>query len=499
MAKRKSKKPQEEDTSILLESSVSQTKRRINSYNSPALLLIIIFTVGASTMGWFCVQQQQSLDQLSESFTTMQKRITSLQQVTDMKEEQTDGGFGVEDRIFALEEAQKQAQEKAEVALATSEKLKNSGHYEQLWALHDEMDTRLTEIKQVALSVTTLQAMFKNQSEEFEAVKESVVAGLSSGFALAETVARLSNAVASACSRVDEKVASVEALDARLEGQASDLKELKESMYLYNVALHANNQEMAVVKQLVEDKQAMRAQALEEMLSSVQTTLDEQFFTSQTLRSSVMAQLQTLHTRLANAPSMKLNSDEEGSAAEEFISTTTLNATEVQEKLEDAEEKDEQQDAEDEAEEEAEEEMQEEQSLEQEAEGGVIEEQEDEEITEEEEETTPEEQEDEEIAEEEDETTPEELEDDKMTEKEEETTTEEQEDEEITEEEDETTPEELEDKEITEQSEEQDVAAEVEVAEETVDGHVLDESKKKRRHSKKLRKAGRLERKSQLN
>ncbi|XP_074496350.1 uncharacterized protein LOC141770567 isoform X2 [Sebastes fasciatus] len=427
----------------------------------------------------------------------------------------TDGGFGVEDRIFALEEAQKQAQEKAEVALATSEKLKNSAHYEQLWALHDEMDTRLTEIKQVALSVTTLQAMFKNQSEEFETVKESVVAGLSSGFALAETVARLSNAVASACSRVDEKVASVEALDARLEGQASDLKELKESMYLYNVALHANNQEMAAVKQLVEDKQAMRAQALEEMLSSVQMTLDEQFFTSQTLRSSVMAQLQTLHTRLANAPSMKLNSDEEGSAAEEFISTTTLNATEVQEKLEDAEEKDEQRDAEDEAEEEAEEEMQEEQSLEQEAEGGVIEEQEDEEITEEEE-TTPEEQEDEEIAEEEDETTPEELEDDKMTEKEEETTTEEQEDEEITEEEDETTPEELEDeeiaeeedettpeeledKEITEQSEEQDVAAEVEVAEETVDGHVLDESKKKRRHSKKLRKAGRLERKSQLN
>lgn len=51
-------------------------------------------------------------------------------------------------------------------------------------------------------------------------------------------------------------------------------------------------------RELAEAKQAMHAQALEEMLSSVQLTLDEQFVTSQTLRSSVMAQLQTFHTQV---------------------------------------------------------------------------------------------------------------------------------------------------------------------------------------------------------
>ncbi len=156
--------------------------------------------------------------------------------------------MGLEERIFALEEAQKQAQERAEVALATSEKLKNSTLYTQLLNLHDEMDTRLNEMKQVSLSVTNLQAMFKNQFEEFEAMKESVAAGLHSSSALAENVAGLSNAVASAYSKAEEQVASVEGLYTQLEGQASVLNELKESMHLHDVALHANNQEMAAIK-----------------------------------------------------------------------------------------------------------------------------------------------------------------------------------------------------------------------------------------------------------
>lgn len=151
----------------------------------------------------------------------------------------------MEERISALEEAQQQAQERAQVAMATSE---NANGCSQLLALHDEMDTRLAEIKQVSLSVATLQAMFKNQSEEFEAVKESVVAGLSSSSALAENVAGLSHAVASAYAKADEQVASVEALNALLEGQTSELNEMKESMHLHNDALSTNNQEMAAIK-----------------------------------------------------------------------------------------------------------------------------------------------------------------------------------------------------------------------------------------------------------
>ncbi|KAM7423061.1 hypothetical protein PAMA_010879 [Pampus argenteus] len=112
------------------------------------------------------------------------------------------------------------------------------------------MDTRWADINQVTLSATTLKAMFKNQSEEIEAVKE--------------------NAEHSASSRADEHVVSVEALNAQLERQAT-----------------------IFITELVEVKQAMRAQALEEMLSSVRMLLNEQFFTSKTFHRSIMAQLQT--------------------------------------------------------------------------------------------------------------------------------------------------------------------------------------------------------------
>lgn len=154
----------------------------------------------------------------------------------------------MEERISALEEAQRQAQERAEVALATSEKLKDSSLYPQLLALCDEMDTRLAGIKQVSLSITSLQAIFKNRSEEFKAVKEKVVADLSSSSALAENVAGLTITVNSAYSRADEQVASLEALNAQSERRASELNELKESMHTHNAALYTINQEMAAIK-----------------------------------------------------------------------------------------------------------------------------------------------------------------------------------------------------------------------------------------------------------
>lgn len=142
----------------------------------------------------------------------------------------------MEERIFALE--------KAEVALATSEKLR----YSELGSLNAELDTRIAELEQVTLSVTTLQAIFKNQSEEFEAVKESVAAGLSSSSALAENVAELTNAVASASSKVDEQDASLAFLNVQLKGQVSDLNEMKELMHLHDAALHTSNQEVASIK-----------------------------------------------------------------------------------------------------------------------------------------------------------------------------------------------------------------------------------------------------------
>ncbi|KAK1902041.1 hypothetical protein KUDE01_005005 [Dissostichus eleginoides] len=367
MAKRKSKKPQEQDSSIVLESPVSKPKESMNtskesinssngsvnvsnesvnvpkasvntskgsfnSYSSPALLFIIVFTVGASIMGWFCVENQQSVEQLSETFTSMQKKITNLQRAVEITESsQTYTGFDLEERIFALE--------KAEVALATSEKLR----YLELGSLNAELDTRMAELEQVTLSVTTLQAIFKNQSEEFEAVKESVAAGLSSSSALAENVAELTNAVASASSKVDEQDASLAFLNAQLKGQASDLNEMKELMHLHDAALHTSNQEVASIKENVKTRQVMHALALEEMLTSVQVILDEQFDTTTTLRTSIMAQMQTFNGQLGNDPSWSVNldDDEDELEAEELLATTAKDATEVQGKLEDVEDKEE--------------------------------------------------------------------------------------------------------------------------------------------------------------
>lgn len=154
----------------------------------------------------------------------------------------------MEERIYALEEAQKQAQHTADVALATSEKFKDTDVQSQLLALHTEMDTRWAEIKQVAQSVSALEAMFKNQNEEFKAMKESVVAGLSSSAALVSNVADLTSAVDSARSKADEQIELVEALNAQLEGQASELNDLKGSLHLHNVALYSHTQEMVAIK-----------------------------------------------------------------------------------------------------------------------------------------------------------------------------------------------------------------------------------------------------------
>ncbi|XP_023127912.2 glutamic acid-rich protein-like [Amphiprion ocellaris] len=379
MARRKPRKAQSEDAPIMLETPPKMSKKTNSS--SPPALLFITLTVGACIMGWFYMQQQQhSIGQLSESFTTINKRITNFQQVMDAEDAQSDPGLLVEERIFALEESQKQAQEKAEVALATSEELRNSDLLSQLWALHAEMNTLWDEIKQAALSVTTLQGMFKNQSEGFKVTKERVMAGLSFSSALTETVAGLT----STCSRVAEQGALVEALNAQLEGQASELNDLRELLYLHNVALHTHNQEIAAIKELVKAKQAMRAQALQETLSSVRMTLDEQFFTSQTLHSRIMTQLHTFHSQLANGPSNH-KSTEEGHPVEKLVSSTAQDVSELQEKMEDAQEKAEEEDVNDGTEEQAEEDiMQEEQLTEENMDRDVTETQEEDESTSEE-------------------------------------------------------------------------------------------------------------------
>jgi len=300
MAKRKSKAgSKQEDGSYLIESSAHQSGGA--SYVLPGLLFLII-AIGGSTLGVYCMQQQSTLDQLSESFTAMQTRISNFQNALGMKDAQTHSSeLQVEERILALEEAQKDAQQKAEVALATSESLKNSDLHSQIWALHSEMDAQLAEMQQVAVSTAALHALLKNKSEEFDAVKESVANILGSNSVLAASVAGLNSAVGSANSRLNEQVTVMHTIHEQMEGHASELNDMKVALDLHKVALYANSQDVVMIKQLVEAEQAMRNLMLEKKLTSVEKTLDEQLITSQSLHTNLKAQLQNVHNQLLHA------------------------------------------------------------------------------------------------------------------------------------------------------------------------------------------------------
>jgi len=339
MAKRKSKPgSKQEDGSYLIESSAHQSSGT-SSYVLPGLLFLII-AIGGSTLGVFCMQQQYNLDQLSESFTAMQTRIANFQHAMGMKDAQMHSEVQVEERISALEEAQRDAQQKAEVALETSESLKNSDLHSQIWSLHAEIDGQLVQMQQVAASTAALHAMLRNKSEEFDAVKESVANILSASSVLAAGVAGLNSAVGSTNARLNEQVAVMDALSAHMEGHASELNDMKVALDLHKIALYANSQDVVMIKQLVEAEQAMRALMLEKKLSSVEKTLDEQLMTSQSLHTNIKAQLKNVHSQLLSGgqPSSQsaddVESDVEAPPAVEELEAVTSPTEELKEDVE---------------------------------------------------------------------------------------------------------------------------------------------------------------------
>ncbi|XP_055773958.1 probable serine/threonine-protein kinase kinX [Salvelinus fontinalis] len=324
MTKRKSKtaanfKPEREDNSFLIESHpVSESRGRVNQVALPCMLFLMV-AIGGASAGWFCLQQQQSIDQLSETFRDMQIRITKFQQQMGMRDAQMSSGGLIEERILALEAAQKQAQQKAEVTLTASEQLKSIDLKSQLWALHNEMNTRLAEFQQVAISSAALQAMMKNKSDDFDSVKESVAAVSSSNSALAVGLARMTSTVDNVKSRLDGQVSTVDSLTSQLEGQVTEQRELREFLSLHRVVLHNNHQEVGEIKELLEERQAKNAQALEQQLQLVTRTLDEQHISSQSLHSHLKKQLEAVHSQLVNGgPLSQEEVDSEAAEASEM-------------------------------------------------------------------------------------------------------------------------------------------------------------------------------------
>lgn len=84
MTKRKGKSTNKQDDSLLLlETPSVTTPRGFKEYAVPAIVFFI-FAVGGSTAVWFCSQQQQTIDNLTETVNAMQLRITKFQQQLGM-------------------------------------------------------------------------------------------------------------------------------------------------------------------------------------------------------------------------------------------------------------------------------------------------------------------------------------------------------------------------------------------------------------------------------
>lgn len=84
MTKRKGKSSnKQEDSLALLEPMSVAQPRGIKEHAVPAGIFLV-FIVGGSTAVWFCSQQQQTIDTLTETVNAMQLRVTKFQQQLGM-------------------------------------------------------------------------------------------------------------------------------------------------------------------------------------------------------------------------------------------------------------------------------------------------------------------------------------------------------------------------------------------------------------------------------
>ncbi|XP_077054105.1 uncharacterized protein LOC143706269 isoform X2 [Siphateles boraxobius] len=273
MTKRKGKNAIKQDDSLLLLETPSVTPQRgFKEYAVPAIVLFI-FAVGGSSALWFSIQQQQTIDSLTETVNAMQLRITKFQQQLGMGNAQIANVGVFEERLQTLEEAYTQAQKKADVALATSEKIKSTDLQSQVWSLQSEMNGRLSELQQEFVSTVALNAVVKNKTEEIETLK------------------RRFNSILTA---------NTEGLTSELEEQRMELKSLKEYFVRNKKALERNRQEVMDIKDLLEMEQTRRSQALEEQLVAVRRSLEDHQKSTHSLHSHLASQLEIVQNQVVS-------------------------------------------------------------------------------------------------------------------------------------------------------------------------------------------------------
>ncbi|XP_059415852.1 uncharacterized protein LOC132151625 isoform X2 [Carassius carassius] len=310
MTKRKGKSSNKQDDSLLLLETPSVTPLRgFKEYAVPAIVFFI-FAVGGSSAVWFCSQQQQTIDRLSETVSAMQIRITKFQQQLGM------ANVGVfEERLRALEEAYTQAQKKADVALATSEKIKSTDLQSQFWSLQSEMNAKLSELQQESVSTATLNAMVKNKTEEIETLKQKLNSILTENSEVAVTISGLTDTVLVTKTHLDEQMSTTEGLISELEEQRMEILSLKESFISNKRILDRNRQEVMDIKDLLEMEQARRSQVLEDQLMSVRRSLEEHQKSNHCLHSLLAAQPEIVQSQMLSES--QLSSSEENIPVEE--------------------------------------------------------------------------------------------------------------------------------------------------------------------------------------
>ncbi|XP_051754139.1 probable serine/threonine-protein kinase kinX [Ctenopharyngodon idella] len=298
MTKRKGKGTNKQDDSLLLLETPSVTPQRgFKEYAVPAIV-IFIFAVGGLTALWFSSQQQQTIDSLTETVNAMQVRITKFQQQLGMGNAQIANVGVFEERLQALEEAYTQAQKKADVALATSEKIKSTDLQSQVWSLQSEMNGKLSELQQEFVSTATLNAVVKNKTEEIEALRQRLNSIFTANSEVAVTISGLTDAVLVTKSRLDEQMSTVQGLTSELEEQRMELTSLKEYFARNKKALERNRQEVIDIKDLLETEQTRRSQALEEQLMAVRRSLEDHQKSTHNLHSHLASQLEIVQSQM---------------------------------------------------------------------------------------------------------------------------------------------------------------------------------------------------------
>ncbi|KAJ8395361.1 hypothetical protein AAFF_G00033460 [Aldrovandia affinis] len=273
----------------------------------PMLILLLMLLLGGIAAAWFCYEQQQTITQLTENLTGVQRNILHFQTFhEEMRKKNVELPIpeGFEERLHALEGAYAQAQTQVGMALSAAEQMKTSDLRAQMVSLHTEMMVRLSELELSTVSteeLNSLQNIVEGKSEEFQALKKNLSEMGSANTALAESVEGLSASLASAETKVGEQAALVDTLTSQLEGQFTELLGLKEALALHKAQLETSALDIATVKEVLEAEQTKRSQKLGEQLSFVRRILEEQNRDSLSLHSSLRAQLEAIQDQVENA------------------------------------------------------------------------------------------------------------------------------------------------------------------------------------------------------